>query len=88
MYLIQVLKPSKAVLIALERIFNSFLWDKTQEAKRIHWTAWERICFPTDEGGLGVNHWVIWLKPFLASYGSICVNGVLYCWILNEHGIQ
>ena len=64
MYLLQVLKPPKAVLVALGRIFNSFLWDKAQDAKRIHWTAWEKMCFPMEEGGLGVRLLADTLKAF------------------------
>ncbi|XP_027171679.1 uncharacterized protein LOC113771278 [Coffea eugenioides] len=57
LYLLQVLKPPKAVLVALGRIFNSFLWDKSHDAKRTHWASWERLCFPTEEGGGSKTVW-------------------------------
>ena len=79
MYLLQVLKPPKAILIALGWIFNSFLWDKTQEAKRIHWTAWKRDCFPTNEGVLGVRSLGDMVKTFSCKLCGVCINGVLYC---------
>ena len=36
LYLFQVLKLSKVVIMALERMFNAFLWDKTNDDSRIH----------------------------------------------------
>ncbi|XP_071920627.1 uncharacterized protein [Coffea arabica] len=51
MYLLQVLDPPKAVLSRLGRICNSFLWDHQGE-RRIHWSSWDKLCFPYDEGGL------------------------------------
>ncbi|XP_071906019.1 uncharacterized protein [Coffea arabica] len=53
MCLLQVLRPPKAIFIKLERICNAFLWDHGVESQRVHWSAWEKLCFPTVEGGLG-----------------------------------
>ena len=53
MHLIQVLQPPKAVFVALGRICNAFLWDHSTTEKRVHWAAWERVCAPEEEGGLG-----------------------------------
>ncbi|KAL6558442.1 hypothetical protein OROMI_018792 [Orobanche minor] len=50
---LQVLKPPENVIIALERIFNKFLWGTSDNRRRFHWAAWSRLCYPTDEGGLG-----------------------------------
>ncbi|KAL6565077.1 hypothetical protein OROMI_016527 [Orobanche minor] len=50
---LQVLKPPENVIIALERIFNKFLWGTSDNRRRLHWAAWSRLCYPTDEGGLG-----------------------------------
>nr|XP_027120329.1 uncharacterized protein LOC113737276 [Coffea arabica] len=52
MYLLQVVNPPKAVLTRLGTICNSFLWDNKGE-RRIHWSSWDKLCFPIDEGGLG-----------------------------------
>ena len=27
--------------------------DQELENRRIHWTAWDNLCFPLEEGGLG-----------------------------------
>ncbi|KAL6550381.1 hypothetical protein OROMI_020869 [Orobanche minor] len=37
----------------LPRIFNKFLWGTSDNRRRLHWAAWSRLCYPTDEGGFG-----------------------------------
>ena len=95
MYLLQVLKPSKAVLVALGRIFNAFLWDKAQDAKQIHWTAWEKMCFPMEEGGLGVRSLDDMVKAFsyklwwrLRQRGSIWSDFMFSKYIGDQHSMQ
>ena len=46
MYLLQVLKPPKAILLRLGRICNTFLWDQNSENRRIRWWSWDKVCFP------------------------------------------
>ncbi|XP_027124270.2 uncharacterized protein [Coffea arabica] len=52
LYLLQVTKPPKGVFIRLGKLFNAFLWDG-KDGRRIHWSSWEKVCFPVEEGGLG-----------------------------------
>ncbi|XP_027156871.1 uncharacterized protein LOC113758040 [Coffea eugenioides] len=52
LYLLQVSKPPKGVFLRLGRLFNAFLWDG-KDGRRIHWSSWEKLCFPVEEGGLG-----------------------------------
>lgn len=40
------------VLGRLEKVFRRFLWEGTEETKKIHWLKWVRITLPV-EGGLG-----------------------------------
>ncbi|XP_071920617.1 uncharacterized protein [Coffea arabica] len=51
-YLLQVSKPPKGIFLKLGRLFNAFLWDG-KDGRRIHWSSWEKLCFPVAEGGLG-----------------------------------
>ncbi|KAL2498245.1 Uncharacterized protein Adt_23795 [Abeliophyllum distichum] len=53
LYLLQILKPPKAVLKKLESIFARFLWDSKDHTHRLHWKRWKDLCLPTEEGGLG-----------------------------------
>ncbi|XP_071933097.1 uncharacterized protein [Coffea arabica] len=52
LYLLQVTKPPKGVFLRLGKLFNAFLWDG-KDGRRIHWSSWEKVCFPVEEGGLG-----------------------------------
>ncbi|KAL6576888.1 hypothetical protein OROMI_011164 [Orobanche minor] len=38
---------------SFEIIFNKFLWGTSDNRRRLHWAAWSRLCYPTNEGGLG-----------------------------------
>lgn len=64
LYLLQVVNPPKAVLVAMGRICNSFLWDQNLDSQRIHWRAWEKLCYPVEEGGIGVRLFGDMLKAF------------------------
>ncbi|KAL2498966.1 Uncharacterized protein Adt_24516 [Abeliophyllum distichum] len=53
LYLLQIMKPPKAILKKLEGIFARFLWDSRDDAPRLHWRRWKDLCIPTEEGRLG-----------------------------------
>nr|XP_027068031.1 uncharacterized protein LOC113693644 [Coffea arabica] len=63
MYLLQVLNPPKAVTTRLGKICNAFLWDDKGE-RRIHWSSWDKMCFPIDEGGLGFRSFTDMARAF------------------------
>ncbi|KAL6570167.1 hypothetical protein OROMI_014681 [Orobanche minor] len=52
-YSLQVLKPPGNVITFLERFFNKFLWGSNDNKMKLHWAAWNRLCFPFEEGGIG-----------------------------------
>ncbi|KAL0440460.1 UNVERIFIED_CONTAM: hypothetical protein Slati_2529000 [Sesamum latifolium] len=33
-----------------------FFWGSSSEDKRIHWTKWDNICYPIEEGGLDIKN--------------------------------
>ncbi|XP_027158364.1 uncharacterized protein LOC113759985 [Coffea eugenioides] len=95
LHLLQVLKPPKTVLVALGRLFNSFLWDKSREDKRTHWASWEKLCFPTEEGGLGVRSLEDMVKAFshklwwrLRQRGSLWSDFMYSKYIGDQHPLQ
>ncbi|EOY19102.1 Uncharacterized protein TCM_043834 [Theobroma cacao] len=55
-YLLQVLKPLACVIEKIEILFNNFMWGDFTEGKRIHWTPWQKITWPTFEGGLDIRN--------------------------------
>ncbi|XP_027098924.2 uncharacterized protein [Coffea arabica] len=65
MYLLQVVNPPKAVLTRLGVICNTFLWDRMGE-RRIHWSSWDKLCFPLEEGGLGFRSFKDLARAFAA----------------------
>ncbi|KAI3473655.1 hypothetical protein Pfo_031429 [Paulownia fortunei] len=55
LYLIQVLHPPKMVIHTIEQIMARFFGGSTGAQKRMHWTSWNTICSPVEEGGLGIR---------------------------------
>ncbi|XP_038987017.1 uncharacterized protein LOC103701709 [Phoenix dactylifera] len=45
----------KMVLVGIERLMRSFLWGSLGRGHGMHLVAWERVCLPLSEGGLGVQ---------------------------------
>ncbi|KAK4384649.1 hypothetical protein Sango_3040000 [Sesamum angolense] len=54
-YLLQTLKRLKYITERIERIFNKFFWGSFGNQKRMIWSSWEVVCYPTEEGGFGVR---------------------------------
>ncbi|KAH9750075.1 reverse transcriptase domain-containing protein [Citrus sinensis] len=55
LHLFHVLRPPSTVIQSLERLFTRFLWGDSEGRRRIHWCRWPAVCFPVDEGGLGIR---------------------------------
>ncbi|VFQ98597.1 unnamed protein product [Cuscuta campestris] len=45
----------KSVINKLQQMMTTFFWGHTNNKKRYHWTKWENICLPKEEGGLGIR---------------------------------
>ncbi|XP_027103014.1 uncharacterized protein [Coffea arabica] len=82
MFLLQVLDPPQAVLAKLGRICNSFLWDKDIRSKSIHWVSWEKLCYPTEEGGLGFAPSRTYVLPSLVNFGGGYKRAIQFGWNL------
>ncbi|CAN1180943.1 Putative ribonuclease H protein At1g65750, partial [Linum perenne] len=39
----------------IDRRIRNFVWGSTSEERKIHLVAWERICLPKEDGGLGLK---------------------------------
>ncbi|KAK4386358.1 hypothetical protein Sango_2506400 [Sesamum angolense] len=55
-YLLQVLNPLVGIIQKVELLFAKFFWGSTTTYKKIHWTKWAEMCYPTDEGEPGVRN--------------------------------
>ncbi|CAN1145341.1 Putative ribonuclease H protein At1g65750 [Linum perenne] len=40
---------------AIDKIIRDFVWGSTEEQRKTHLIAWERVCLPKDAGGLGLK---------------------------------
>ncbi|KAL0292122.1 UNVERIFIED_CONTAM: putative ribonuclease H protein [Sesamum radiatum] len=45
----------KYVMERIERIFNKFFWGHLGDQRKLIWSSWDSICYPTEEGGFGVR---------------------------------
>lgn len=50
---------------AAEKICRDFIWGSTVDAKKRHLIAWDRLCCPKDEGGLGFRNLKIFNKAHM-----------------------
>jgi hypothetical protein len=48
-----VFKIPKNICKAITDAMAAFWWGDTEEQKRMHWSAWWRMCIPKSEGGMG-----------------------------------
>ncbi|XP_049406079.1 uncharacterized protein LOC125869665 [Solanum stenotomum] len=51
--LIQKVKSRLHAWKELHRILAKFFWSNKVEGKSKHWAAWDKVCLPKQEGGLG-----------------------------------
>ncbi|XP_060216645.1 uncharacterized protein LOC132644105 [Lycium barbarum] len=54
-YLLSAMNPPSGVIKQLHKIFAKFLWSNTVGVKSKHWVAWDKLCLPKDEGGIGLR---------------------------------
>ncbi|KAK6793505.1 hypothetical protein RDI58_006958 [Solanum bulbocastanum] len=47
------MNPPKGVVDQIHKILAKFVWGHIRGVKGKHWVAWDSLCLPKDEGGLG-----------------------------------
>ncbi|XP_008788907.2 uncharacterized protein LOC103706552 [Phoenix dactylifera] len=68
----------KTVLLRIERLLRDFLWGSYGGGHGVHLVAWEQVCRPTSEGGLGVQSLIERREAFIARHAAR--------FILEPHG--
>ncbi|XP_059301909.1 uncharacterized protein LOC132053827 [Lycium ferocissimum] len=51
-YLLAAMKPPNEIFLQIERYMTKFFWGCTDKKKKLHWSSWAKMCYPTEEGGL------------------------------------
>ncbi|XP_020673283.1 uncharacterized protein LOC110092921 [Dendrobium catenatum] len=57
----------KKVLLTLEKLCKSFIWDKHDGSHGIHYIAWDDLCKPRSMGGLGLQSPMLKAGPLRAN---------------------
>lgn len=56
-----------AVVKKLEKIMKNFLWGGNLDKAHAK-VAWEDVCFPKDEGGLGIRKLKVWNQALMTNH--------------------
>lgn len=65
-YTMMATNVPNGVIKKINTSIKNFLWQSREGEKRRHWIAWNKICTPIDEGGLGIQP--LWLIQKAAIY--------------------
>ncbi|KAK6791753.1 hypothetical protein RDI58_010834 [Solanum bulbocastanum] len=52
-FLLSAMNPPQKVMEQIHQIFAKFFWGNMGGIRGKHWIAWDKMCFPKEEGGLG-----------------------------------
>nr|XP_009595805.1 uncharacterized protein LOC104092031 [Nicotiana tomentosiformis] len=53
MHILSVIDPPNNVIEQLHKAFVRFFWSTKEEGRSRHWTKWQILCLPKEEGGVG-----------------------------------
>lgn len=54
-HLLSVLSILLMTISRINSIMANFLWGEAHDKRKVHWRAWQKVCKPTKEGGLGIR---------------------------------
>ncbi|VFQ90110.1 unnamed protein product [Cuscuta campestris] len=56
LHLMAAQRIPKSILKSLNRLMANYFWGAKEEGHKYHWRKWDRLCFPFEEGGLGLRN--------------------------------
>jgi hypothetical protein len=85
-YLMSCFMFTKSQCSKLGSISSRFWWGDSQEQKKVHWVAWDRMCRSKSTGGLGFRDFECFNQAFLAkqSWRLLTNPSSLYAHVLKE----
>ncbi|KAG5591558.1 hypothetical protein H5410_042072 [Solanum commersonii] len=54
-YLLSVTNPPKNIIEQVHQLMTKFLWGGTRDTRGTQWFRWGELCYPREEGGLGLR---------------------------------
>ncbi|KAG7559686.1 Reverse transcriptase domain [Arabidopsis thaliana x Arabidopsis arenosa] len=70
----------KSITEGLDKVSRAFLWGSTTEKKKQHLIAWNRVCQPRGEGGLGLRKAKDMNKALVSKVGWRLMNETKSLW--------
>lgn len=67
----QTCKVPESLYQHIDKVNCNFIWGHTEIKKKVHLVAWDKVCWPKDQGGLGIRSMAavnIWANVFSSKY--------------------
>ncbi|XP_024196518.1 uncharacterized mitochondrial protein AtMg00310-like [Rosa chinensis] len=68
-YVMSCFELPKHLCQEMHRLMAGFWWGDADNGRKIHWLAWEKLCCPKSEGGLGFRNMHFFNLALLAKQG-------------------
>ncbi|XP_070026032.1 uncharacterized mitochondrial protein AtMg00310-like [Nicotiana sylvestris] len=66
-HILSVLDPPKNIPEHLHKLFARFFWSTKEEGRSRHWSSWQNLCLPKEQGDLGFRSLHDVSKAFFAN---------------------